>query len=64
MAQTVLPLGHPLARKIYGAAVFSELTRAPTFMGRLTGDAPDLSAARGKLEKMQTSPGYPIVRIW
>ena len=55
MSQTVIPTGHPLARKIFGAAVFGELTRAPTFMNRLTGEAPDLSDARSKLEKMQTS---------
>lgn len=63
MAQTTIPVGHPLARKIYGAAVFAEMTRQPTFMNRLTGDAPDLGEVRSKLEKMQTPAGYPIVRI-
>ena len=63
MATTAIPLGHPLARKVYGAAVFAEMTRKPTFMTRLTGEAPDLSEVRGKLEKMQTPAGYPIVRI-
>lgn len=63
MAQTVIPVGHPLARKIYGAAVFAEMTRQPTFMNRLTGEAPDMSEVRSKLEKMQTPAGYPIVRI-
>lgn len=63
MAQTVLPTGHPLARKIYGAAVFAEMTKQPTFMNRLTGEAPDMSEVRSKLEKMQTPAGYPIVRI-
>lgn len=63
MATTAIPLGHPLARKVYGAAVFAEMTRKPTFMNRLTGEAPDLSEVRGKLEKMQTPAGYPIVRI-
>jgi len=63
VAQTVLPVGHPLARRIYGAAVFGEMTRQPTFMNRLTGEAPDMSEVRSKLEKMQTPAGYPIVRI-
>ena len=63
MAQTTIPLGHPLARKIYGAAVFAEMTRQPTFMNRLTGDAPDMSEVKSKLEKMQTPAGYPIVRV-
>jgi hypothetical protein len=63
MASTVIPLGHPLARKVYGAAVFAEMTRQPTFMNRLTGEAPGLSEVRNKLEKMQTPRGYPIVRV-
>lgn len=63
MAQTTIPLGHPLARKIFGSAVFAELTRQPTFMNRLTGEAPGLSDVASKLEKMQTPAGYPIVRI-
>lgn len=63
MAQTTIPLGHPLARKIFGSAVFAEMTRMPTFMNRLTGEAPDMSEVKSKLEKMQTPPGYPIVRI-
>jgi N4-gp56 family major capsid protein len=56
-------LGHPLARKVYGAAVFAEMTRQPTFMNRLTGEAPGLSEVQSKLEKMQTPRGYPIVRV-
>lgn len=63
MAQTVIPVGHALARKIYGAAVFGELVRRPTFMNRLTGEAPDMSDVVNKLEKMQSSPNYPIVRV-
>lgn len=63
MSQTVIPLGHSLARKIYGSAVFAEMCQKPTFLSRLIGPSPDLSDARNKLEKMQTSPEYPIVRI-
>ena len=63
MSATVIPTGHPLARKIYGAAVFSEMTRQPTFMNRLTGEAPDMGEVRSKLEKMETPRGYPVVRI-
>lgn len=63
MAQTIIPVGHPLARKVYGAAVFGELVRRPTFMNRLTGEAPDMGEVVSKLERMQTSPNYPIVRV-
>lgn len=63
MTQTVFPVGHPLARKVYGAAVFAEMTRKTSFMNRLTGPAPDMAEVKGKLEKMQTSAGYSIVRV-
>jgi len=63
MAQTQIPVGHPLARKIYGAAVFAEMCKAPTFMNRLTGPAPTAKDAAHKLEKMQTSPSYPVIRV-
>jgi len=32
-------------------------------MNRLTGEAPDMSEVRSKLEKMETPRGYPVVRI-
>ena len=63
MSATVIPTGHALARKVFGAAVFSEMTRQPTFMNRLTGEAPDMGEVRSKLEKMETPRGYPVVRI-
>ena len=63
MASTVIPTGHALARKVFGAAVFAEMTRQPTFMNRLTGEAPDMGEVRSKLEKMETPRGYPVVRI-
>lgn len=63
MAETTIPFGSPLARKVYGAAVFAELTRAPGFTQRLTGPAPKQSSANRKLERMQTDAGYPFVRV-
>lgn len=63
MPQTVIPFGHPLARKIFGAAVFTEITRKQTFGNRLTGAAPTLSAETAKAERMQTAPGYPCIRV-
>ena len=61
--QTVIPFKHPLARKVFGAAVFAEMVRAPSLMNRMTGEPPDISDVKRVLEKMETSPNYPIVRI-
>jgi len=63
MAQTNIPFGHPLARKVFGAAVFAEVVRAPSLTNRLVGPAPKLGQATAKLEKMQTSADYPIIRV-
>lgn len=64
MAQTQIPFGHPLAIKVFGAAVFNELTRKNTFMSRLTGPAPKFAGKeKRKAERMQTSPDYPVVRV-
>lgn len=63
MAQTQIPFGSPLARKVFGAAVFSETCRRPTFMNRLTGPAPTISSETAKMERMVTDPNYPCMRI-
>ena len=59
---TQIPVGHPLARKIYSAAVFAESQRKPGFRKNLTGPAPKQKGAEKKL-KGQSSPDYPIVRV-
>jgi N4-gp56 family major capsid protein len=61
--QTQIPFGHPLARKVFGAAFFAEYTRKQTFMSRLSGPAPTIGSERSKMERMQTSPDYPCVRV-
>jgi N4-gp56 family major capsid protein len=63
VSQTTIPVGHPLARKIFGAAVFAEYCKAPSLSQRLTGPAPKLSSATATLERMETDRNYPIVRI-
>ncbi len=65
MAQTHIPFGSSLARKIFGGASFNELTRKKTFMNRLTEPPPKAGAGKEKVkaERMQTSPGYPCIRI-
>jgi N4-gp56 family major capsid protein len=60
--QTQVPAGSPLARKIFGAALFAKVVAASNFVKALTGDAPQQSDAEAKL-KGQTVPGMPVVRV-
>lgn len=62
MPQTQIPAGSPLARKVYGSALFAQAVRAPSFARNMTGTAPKQSDAEAKL-KGQTSPDMPIVRV-
>ncbi|WP_268577049.1 phage capsid family protein, partial [Escherichia coli] len=62
MSQTTVPVGSPLARKVFGAALFANTQRQPSLMNNLTGAAPKQSAAEAKL-KGQTSPDMPLVRV-
>ncbi|MCG5533110.1 N4-gp56 family major capsid protein [Halorhodospira sp. 9621] len=62
MARTNIPVGSPLAKKLYSVAAFAETQRRPSFRRRLTGPAPKQAGAESKL-KGQTSPDYPIVQI-
>lgn len=62
MSQTNVPVGSPLARKIFGAALFANTQRQPSLMNNLTGPAPKQSGAEAKL-KGQTSPDMPLVRV-
>lgn len=61
--QTVIPAGHPMARKVFGAAVFAELTRKQSFSNRLTGPAPGQAEAERTHSRNQSSPNYPFVRV-
>jgi N4-gp56 family major capsid protein len=62
MGQTVVGVGHPLARKLYSAALFAETIRKNGFRSKLTGPAPKQKGAEAKA-KGQTNPGYPFVRV-
>lgn len=59
---TNIPVGSPLARKIFSVAAFAETQRRPSMRKNLTGPAPKQGNAESKL-KGQTSPDYPIVQI-
>lgn len=62
---TNIPIGSPLARKVYGAALFAAISVEPGFMNLLTGPAPQQSDAEANLsgDKKQTSSDYPVVRV-
>lgn len=57
-----IPVGHPLARKLYSAAAFAQTMRQPSFRKNMTGPAPKQGAAEAKL-KGQTSQDMPFVRV-
>ena len=57
-----VPIGHALAAKVFGAAVFAGVQTAPGFMNLLSGAAPQIGDAASKL-KGQTSASYPIVKV-
>lgn len=59
---TNVPVGSPLAKKLYSVAAFAETQRRPSMRKNLTGPAPKQGDAEAKL-KGQTSPDYPIVQI-
>ncbi|MEE8429048.1 MAG: N4-gp56 family major capsid protein [Gammaproteobacteria bacterium] len=62
MAQTQIPVGHALARKLFSVATFAMTQRQPGFRKNLTGAAPKQKAAERKM-KGQTPQGYPFVRV-
>jgi len=59
---TQVPVGSALARKIWGAYLFTATQRQPTLMKNLQGPAPSQADAEAKM-KGQTSPDMPIVRV-
>lgn len=63
MAATNIPVGSPLARKVFGAAVFAEMYRDPTLTNNLVGSVPKQSQAETKLDKGQSSSDMPIVQV-
>ncbi len=62
MSQTNIPAGSPLAKKVFGAALFARVIDAPTMLKNITGPAPKQSDAESRL-KGQTTPHMPVVRV-
>lgn len=58
---TVVPVGSPLARKVYSVGLFSKVQGAPGFMNLLSGPMPKEGDFAAKA-KGQTGSGYPIVK--
>lgn len=58
---TNIPIGSPLARKVYSVGLFSRVQHAPGFMNLLSGEMPKEGSFAAK-SKGQTSPDYPVVK--
>lgn len=58
---TQIPIGSPLARKIYSIGLFSKVQTAPGFMNLLAGEMPG-EGNFAAMAKGQTSGDYPIVK--
>jgi N4-gp56 family major capsid protein len=62
MPSTNVASNSAIARKAYGGALFTRLTRGMGFRGKITGPAPKDAAAAREL-RQQTAAGYPVVQI-
>lgn len=58
---TTIPVGSPLARKVYSVGLFTRVQSAPGFMNLISGEMPKEGSFAAK-SKGQTSPDYPIVK--
>ena len=61
MSATSIPVGSPLARKVYSVGLFTRVQHAPGFMNLLAGEMPKEGSFAAKA-KGQTSADYPIVK--
>lgn len=57
---TNIPIGSPLAKKVYSVGLFSKVQAIPGFMNLLSGEMPGEGTFTAK--NKQTSPDYPIVK--
>lgn len=58
---TNIPIGSPLARKVYSVGLFTRVQHSPGFMNLLAGEMPKEGSFAAKT-KGQTSSDYPIVK--
>lgn len=57
---TNIPIGSPLAKKVYSVGLFSKVQAIPGFMNLLSGEMPGEGTFTAKSK--QTSPDYPVVK--
>ena len=58
---TSIPIGSPLARKVYSVGLFTRVQHSPGFMNLISGEMPKEGSFASKA-KGQTSPDYPVVK--
>lgn len=58
---TAIPVGSPLARKVYSVGLFARVQHSPGFMNLIAGEMPKEGNFAAKA-KGQTSADYPIVK--
>ncbi len=58
---TNVPIGSPIARKIYSVGLFTRVQHTPGFMNMISGEMPKEGSFANKT-KGQTSPDYPVVK--
>jgi N4-gp56 family major capsid protein len=58
---TQIPIGSPLARKVYSVGLFTRVQQSPGFMNLVSGPMPKEGDFAAKT-KGQTGAGYPIVK--
>jgi N4-gp56 family major capsid protein len=63
MAQTNVASGSAQSALIYGAALFAQTQKKAGTFRNMVGPKPSLAEVDGKLSKLQSDPGMPIVEI-
>ncbi len=63
MSQTNVAAGSNQAALVYGAALFAQTQKKAGTFRNMVGPKPTMAEVDGKLSKLQSSPGMPIVEI-
>ncbi|MEN6540820.1 MAG: DUF4043 family protein [Mizugakiibacter sp.] len=64
MSQTRVASGSDQAAVLYGAALFAQAQKKAGTFRSMVGPKPTQAEAEGKIGKLQTAPGMPIVEIY
>lgn len=63
MSQTSIAPGSPQAAMVYGAALFAQMQKKAGTFRNMVGPKPTMSEVEGKIGKLQSNPGMPVVEI-